>query len=154
MAPGWTVKGRKSTRTVPIPQATAALLGRYKIKGDGSPYLFLTLRRLAQIQHRLEDGYLPAKFDLVPNMLRDFHVIQNQVMRAMAKARKVKVAEIRWRLGSLHDLRKSWCTHAAKKLPMHVLREYAGHADIATTANYYTFTTDGDADALRQAMTA
>jgi len=37
-------------------------------------------------------------------------------------------------------------------LPLHVLKDYAGHADIATTAKFYTRTTASDAEKLRLAL--
>jgi len=95
---------------------------------------------------------LPAKFDLWPNLLRDFRAIQDRVKAKRAKRDKVKVAEVDWRLGCLHDLRVSFCTHAAKLIPMYVLQDNAGHEDITTTARFYTKTSDEDAKALRAAM--
>ena len=59
---------------------------------------------------------------------------------------------MKWRIGSPHDLRKTFCTHAAKAISMHVLREYAGHTDIATTARYYCRTDQDDAAKLRAAL--
>lgn len=38
----------------------------------------------------------------------------------------------------LHTLRKSCITDWAGTYPLHVVKEWAGHADIATTATYYT----------------
>ena len=101
---------------------------------------------------RTQDGYLPAKFDLWRNMLRDFHAIQDRVKAKRAKRDKVKVAEVGWRLGCLHDLRVSFCTHAAEYLTMYELQEIAGHEDIKTTAQFYTRTTKETVARLRKAM--
>ncbi len=105
------------------------------------------------------DGSLKGKngksrFDLKPNMLRDFHRIQETAREAVAKWRRVDVAKVDWALGSLHDLRKSWCTHLAARIPMNELRELAGHADISTTANFDTRTTAETFDRVRKALSA
>ncbi len=44
-------------------------------------------------------------------------------------------------------------TRLASAIPMHVLKEYLGHADIATTAKYYLKTTADDAAKVRAALT-
>lgn len=36
-----------------------------------------------------------------------------------------------------HDLRKSYCTNLAGAVPLHVVQELAGHADIQTTWKHY-----------------
>ena len=38
---------------------------------------------------------------------------------------------------SFHDLRKSYCTNLADAVPLHVVQELAGHADIRTTRKHY-----------------
>jgi site-specific recombinase XerD len=38
--------------------------------------------------------------------------------------------------GSLHDLRKSYCTNLSGAVPLHVVQELAGHSDIRTTRRY------------------
>ena len=40
-------------------------------------------------------------------------------------------------------------TRVASAVPMHVLKEYMGHADIATTQRYYLKTSDSDAKKVR-----
>ena len=42
-----------------------------------------------------------------------------------------------WTTGSIHDLRKSYGTHAARHVSMADLRALMGHASITTTADYY-----------------
>ena len=75
---------------------------------------------------------------------------EDERQAAVRECRKAK--ELDWPLGSPHDLRKTFCTHAAARLPLHVLKHYAGHASIQTTAAYYLRTTPDDADKLRAAM--
>ena len=45
--------------------------------------------------------------------------------------------KVDWRLGTLHDLRRTYGTRVAKVVPMHMCREFMGHAKIDTTAEYY-----------------
>ena len=65
--------------------------------------------------------------------------------------REDKVAEP-W--AGLHDLRKTCLTRWAQVLPMHVLKQFAGHSSITTTANHYLATTNADAIAARAATVA
>lgn len=146
----WRAKAKASYRTIPLPKGTVKLLRKHRAKQGDSPYIFLDLQRVAQLQSHIDDsGGLPAKFDIRPNLLRDFRVIQTEAADRRAKARRDKVYE--WRIGSVHDLRRTFCTFMANHVPMHVLREWAGHADIATTAGFYLGMADGMAERARQA---
>lgn len=111
-----------------------------EVAGDGSPYIFVPLKRLAS-SRRYADTGLPISIDPIPNTLPQFKKLQAEA--GLAKPH-----------GTVHDLRKSWCTFMAGKVPMHVLREWAGHTDIATTAKYYARTTKDDATRLRRALSA
>jgi integrase len=44
----------------------------------------------------------------------------------------------------LHTLRKSCLTDWAGRFPMHTVKEWAGHSDIATTQKFYLKVSDGD----------
>jgi hypothetical protein len=57
-----------------------------------------------------------------------------------------------WRLGDLDDLRDTYLT-SVKGLPLEVLQQVAGHADIATTIKCYANATKQDADLAREAQT-
>ncbi|MBN2513699.1 MAG: site-specific integrase [Sedimentisphaerales bacterium] len=46
----------------------------------------------------------------------------------------------------IHSLRKSCITDWASRYPMHVVKEYAGHASITTTQTFYTQVSDSDYD--------
>ena len=143
-------------RTVPLPPATVALLQRLKLKAGGSQYVFLGLDRLAEIQpHVRSDGSLPAKFDLRPSLLWEFKAIQRRSRALLAERRKVKLEEVDWPLGTLHDLRKTFGTWAASNgVAMHELRVYMGHSDIATTAKHYLGVSDDAAEKVRKAVSA
>jgi integrase len=154
----WTTKAKGSARTIPVTDDARLALQRAKLANDGSAYVFLTLARLEQVRHRANDaGELPPSFDLVPNVLRDFQAIQRAAQNLLTNGSErpngpAEHDSRKWPEGTIHDLRKSWCTRLASVLPMHVLREYAGHADIATTAKYYLRTTADDAAKLRRAL--
>ncbi len=60
--------------------------------------------------------------------------------------------DVPWPLGSLHDLRRTYGTQMARAVPMHVLKEYMGHADIKTTQSFYLAAETEDATRARQAL--
>jgi integrase len=74
-------------------------------------------------------------------VLRDFEVIQKHAANGSD-----------WPIGCIHDLRRTYCTLMADAVPMYVLRLWAGHSDIATTANFYLGLNDGMADRARKAF--
>lgn len=133
----WSAKAKASYRTVPIPSDTVALLRQLREEPHGSAYLFLSLDRLRAIQDRV---VWRSRHRLVRTYLERFQALQRRAFGSDAK------------LGTLHDARKTFCTHAAAVVPMHVLKEIAGHADIGTTARFYTRTQQSDADAIRKVM--
>ena len=53
---------------------------------------------------------------------------------------------------SFHDLRKSYCTNLAGTVPLHVVQELAGHADIRTTRKHYLKVRDEQIDSARRAF--
>ena len=67
------------------------------------------------------------------NVWRDFQVL--------AKRAKVKPYS-----KPLHSLRKSCITDWAAKFPAHVVKEWAGHADIRTTLKYYLKVSESEYD--------
>ena len=101
--------------------------------------MFLSLPRLAHLARRrdVRDGEQPPAASLVNNYLRDFKRIQE----------KAKLS----RLGSIHDIRKTYGTQVAKVVPMDELRRLMGHASITTTADYYL---GSDADVAAKVLAA
>jgi len=65
------------------------------------------------------------------NVWRDFRVL-------------CKRAEVTPYAKPFHALRKSCITDWAARFPAHVVKEWAGHADIRTTLKYYLKVSDGD----------
>ena len=150
----WTAKAKASYRTVPLTPAAAALLQRLKLKAGHSAYLFLDLPRLAAIDGRLKAGTLHPRADLVNNLSRDFKAIQQRARELLAERRGVPLESVDWPVGTLHDLRRTWCTRVAAAVPMHVVKELAGHANISTTAAFYLATSESDAEKVRSALSA
>jgi len=54
--------------------------------------------------------------------------------------------------GTIHDLRRTSGSRIARIVPIHVLKEYMGHAKIQTTQEYYLAAEAVDARATRLAL--
>ncbi len=90
-----------------------------------------------------------AKFDLIGGLSARFTSIQTA---AQALLQDKSDDAVEWPRGTLHDLRRTYGTHLARRVPMHVLRQLLGHANISTTADYYLGFTDADAEIARTTM--
>jgi len=136
----WTPKSY-ACRSVPIPVRTVTACRELRDQSDASPYLFLTIQRLRRINRKATAGTLRPRFEICNNVLRGFSVIQKQAAHLLN--------DDAWQTGTVHDLRRTFGTHAANRVPMHVLRSLMGHADISTTANFYLAVGDEHADSIR-----
>ncbi len=141
-------------RSVPLPEQTMSLLAKLFAESDGSPYLFLPLERLAAIAGELANGPLGPNYELVNNMNRHFDYVQRQAREALAKEREVATEKVPWERGTIHDLRRTYGTRMSRIVPIHVLKEYMGHAKIQTTQEYYLAAEAEDADKARSGMEA
>ena len=77
------------------------------------------------------------------------------LVRTLAAAREMlgaEVDEVAWTMGSLHDLRRTCGTQMARAAPLHVLKEYMGHADIKTTRAFCLAAEGEDATRARRAL--
>ena len=122
----WTPKD-KDMRIVPLPNlGVAVLVDLQLVATDGQEYVFV-------------NGKGPAKGDRVKrlNIWRDFQAIRKKA--GLPKC-------------SFHDLRKSYCTNLAGAVPLHVVQELAGHADIRTTRKHYVQVRDEQIDLARRAL--
>jgi len=122
----WTPKD-KDMRIVPLPNLGATVLVELQLAAaDGQEYVFV-------------NGKGPAKGDRMKrlNIWRDFQTIREKA--GLPKC-------------SLHDLRKSYCTNLAGAVPLHVVQELAGHADIRTTRKHYVKVRDEQIDLARRAL--
>lgn len=107
----WTPKD-KDMRLVPIPGEALSVLAEAQLEAaDGQRYVFV-IGKGASAGGRLKRQ----------NFSRDFQAIR----------RRAGVPKC-----TFHDLRKSYCTNLAGKVPLHVVQELAGHADIRTTRKHY-----------------
>ena len=123
---GWTPKD-KDARTVPLPEVAVSVLAELQLSAaDGQEYVFVISRG-------------PAAGDRVKqsNLWRDFQAIREK--GGLPKC-------------SFHDLRKSYCTNLADAVPLHVVQELAGHADIRTTRKHYLKVRDEQIDSARRAL--
>lgn len=139
-------------RQAPLLPEVAKMLQRLKVRSGGSAYPFIPLQRLA-ILGACQDvaQEIPAN-KLVNNLLRTFRVIQTQARSILADRRGVNLAEVEWRIGNLHDFRKSFGTHMARHVSMPELQRLMGHASITTTADYYVDVSDDLAEKVQAAF--
>ncbi len=122
----WTPKD-KDMRIVPLPgMAVNVLTDMHFAVADGQVYMCV-------------NGKGPAAGDRVKrsNVWRDFQALR----------RKAGIAKC-----SFHDLRKSYCTNLANAVPLHVVQELAGHADIRTTRKHYLKVHDEQIESARRAL--
>ena len=148
---GWTSKSYHD-RTVPIPQETVTALQRLKAKSGGSVYAFLSLDRLAEIGAFMDahEGKLPGSYKLVNNVTRTWQGIQDAAAAHLSQGQD---ESYEWERRTLHDLRRTFGTLAARLVPAHELQALMGHASILTTQRFYLAVGDDMADRVRSAFT-
>lgn len=118
----WEPKNRKN-RVVPMSDETAGLLVDMQVKAcEGHPYIFVSPERLDKIKKRRKIGKWNSRSELINNINRRFNEIRC----------RANVADC-----TIHDLRRSAITNWAQHLPIQVVQELAGHADIKTTREFY-----------------
>jgi len=125
----WAPKSRHGVRSVPIPPDTVDAIRRMRLANPGSPYVFVGVDRLRRLRDRRSAGKLSAGFRILDNLKPEFDRIQARAAKAMK--------DENWQTRRIHDLRQTYGTHAATKVPMPVLRELMGHSSITTTADFY-----------------
>jgi len=123
----WSAKSH-GERTVPFDAKAAALLPRLRLAGGGSAHPFIPAKRLTHLLTLQASGKLPEPSQWMGE-IRAFDSIQRTALGPAAA------------LGTFHDLRKSFGTHAANAgVPMHELCRLMGHSTITVTATFYTAT--------------
>lgn len=148
----WSAKSYEE-RTLPLPDPTVQLLMRLRAQSDGSPYVFLTLERLAKVATEIKiKGKLGPNYEIINNLKARFDLIQKKARKRLAEERGVSVDDMHWQPGTLHDLRRTYGTRMARIVPMHVVKEYMAHAKITTTQEFYLAAETEDADRAREAM--
>ncbi len=149
----WRAKAKSSYREIPVPTTTTDELRRWKAKAGKSAYVFVSLDRLRLIDVRLRAGTMRSDYELEPYVLGHFKRIQRDARARLAKTQGVEAEEVRWRIGTLHDLRDTYLTNI-KGVSVDVLKRIAGHSSIATTLKYYTNPTERDAEDVLGALAA
>jgi integrase len=118
----WTPKDHEM-RTIPLSQpAIDALTAWQSIAPESCPYVFMESGRWQYYRQQVTDGRWSASADLVNNVLRRFKTL----------CRRAAVGPY-----TVHDLRRSCVTNWARRLPIHVVQQLAGHSDINTTQQFY-----------------
>ena len=149
----WSAKSYHQ-RTIPLPDATLSVLAELHDEMIGSPYAFLSVERLVIIRDAIRADQFGANYELVNNMHRWFDRVQDSAKSLLAERKEVEVEELDWPRGTIHDLRRTYGTRIARIVPIHVLKEYMGHAKIQTTQEYYLAAEAVDAQATRGALDA
>ncbi len=122
----WTPKD-KDLRILPLPEAAINVLTELQLEvAEGQAYVFVNAKGPAAGERMKRQ-----------NFTRDFKVV-----RRRAGVPKCK----------FHDLRKSFCTNLAEVVPLHVVQELAGHADIRTTRKHYLQVQAKQVEAARVAV--
>ena len=118
----WTPKDHEM-RTIPLPsQAVTLLAALHSIAPEECPYVFMEEGRWQYYQQQVQQDRWYQGRDLVNNMLRRFKTI----------CRRASVGSY-----TIHDLRRSCITNWARRMPIHVVQQLAGHSDIKTTQQFY-----------------
>ena len=150
----WSAKSYEE-RVVPLPDSTIATLARLQAESDGSPYVFLSRQRLEGVAREIErKGSLGPNYELVNNLHRQFDELQVAARALLAERRGVEIDKVTWERGTIHDLRRTYGTRLSRAVPIHVLKEYMGHAKVQTTQEYYLAAETEDADRARAALEA
>ena len=118
----WTPKDHEM-RTIPLSQpAIDALTAWQSIAPESCPYVFMDRGRWQYYRQQVTDGRWSSRSDLVNNVLRRFKTL----------CKRAGVGRY-----TVHDLRRSCITNWARRLPIHVVQQLAGHSDIKTTQQFY-----------------
>lgn len=126
----------QNRRLTVISRDATAAEGAFTVKDKDArvvpicPKLFLILEA---IYDEKTDLVIPVGGVVYQNVWRDFQVIAKNA--GVARYSK-----------PLHSLRKSCITDWARDFAAHVIKEWAGHADIRTTLQYYLKVSESDYD--------
>ncbi len=132
----WQPKDREA-RQIPVPAETCTQLAKLQGDADGrSPYVFISPERLDRIQDAIAGG----------TWRETSHVVNGLQRRWAAIVTRAGIQPV-----TFHDLRRTYLTNVARRLPVNVVREVAGHSKVETTLEYYLSTTASDRKAIRQA---
>ncbi len=118
-------------REVPLPRHTVKLLaGWLRVRPPDSPLILLTPERYQRVLARWQEHRAAGK-----PWVNDYLV--NNTLLSLRRHAKWAGFELDGAL-TMHGFRKSCGQNWANHLPMNVVKELMGHADIATTAKFYS----------------
>ena len=143
----WAEKSHKSGMVSPIPPETVEALQRLKLKSNGNRYVFVPLDRLRLYLERRDAGTLPNRFDLIPHLLDKFKAVQRY---AQAHLSKGKDKPVEWKIGTLHDCRKTFSGFVIRGQSAAMAQKLLGHTSLAVTLNHYHGVTEEDGQETRE----
>ena len=118
-------------REIPLPRHVVRLLrGWLRVRPQSSPLILTTPPRFQTILRRWQECQATGK-PWINNFLAN-NMVRN-IRRQAAQAGLPGADSL-----TVHCMRKSCIQNWANHLPMNVIKELAGHANITTTAEYYT----------------
>jgi len=133
------------TRTIPLPKFTVNLLTELHAEApEAVPFVLMDKQDCQRVRDKWRECREQGKNWLnrywANNVIRNFH-------------RRIKQAGIDpgGKKLTVHVLRKCCCQNWANELPMNVVRELAGHADIETTSKFYSTVDEAHLDAAASA---
>lgn len=140
------------TRTVPIPEDLVPWL-RAQLADSQSDWLFTQHDRKTP----LSETVMRRRWETVKKYM-DLELGAESELVKLPGARRRTLVITRHALAEdldLYDLRHTYCTDLEEAgVPINVAKTLMGHADIATTANIYTHTSDSSIDAARRLLNA
>lgn len=135
----WTPKDHE-LRAIPLAEQAAGLLTAWQtVAPQNCPYVFMDQGRWDYYRPLVEQKKWRVGNDTMNNILRKFKTL----------CRQAKVDNY-----TVHDLRRSCITNLAKRLPIHVVQQLAGHGDISTTRQYYLSVQDEDVRKAQEVQNA
>ena len=128
-------------RTLPLADTAAQLLAdRINELPTGQPYPFLTEKRYKTLLQKHLEGTLLYRQQQTPS--EHFSVPFNKIRKRAGV-----------QVGTFHDLRRTWVTMLLRAgMPVHEVKELAGHSDIKTTMTFYAGSCPDTLDRARRAI--
>lgn len=150
----WSAKTDSSYRDVPLPFHLVDELRRFKIRSDGSAYVFIPLARLQVIGERIQAGTWLPNARPVTYLHERFKALQTRGARILAD--QMGVPSVDWPIGVPHDFRASLVDRLKSRgVSLDVVARVLGHQVTGTLGVSYTSLTQADklrvAEVLEQA---
>lgn len=144
----WSSKTYQS-RIVPMPPDTADVLRRMQARSGGSAYVFLSLKRLAQIGKYRAGEKHNASYKFVNILGQAWDAIQDDPAALPSEGQSEPYT---WEPRSLKVLRKPYGTVMAHHVPTHELKALMGDANLSTNQRFYLAIGDDMAHRVRSAF--